>query len=429
MPDIISRHERLGYIPNPDCTIFNYDLIILLTDNGPLLYLYSMGGYIGPELGGQIERFDFNELLKCIDEQKPHTLIIPEAYVNNSYPNFKKFFEGPIKERGFYGNKLLVYNQKEQNFYYKEIHTDPDWFWNERENYNSNVIYHSIGFPTPVEEPDHSYFKQLRFCKQGFACESFRKLYYLKDVLPSDMFEQRMKLNLKNNRLIFYGSTTTSIRGFVKSSLQDSKLDFITCKYGNENLFDVICNDNKGIGISMDGLVFNTIRDAEFGVYGLPSIKVTRVDDFLLKENNLSMFDTRSIIQIQRDVFEHADHNEIRKHIEEGYEKYMEGMFNDESKFYKTIRYHFFIVLLQKFNNIELFIFDILFGDKIKDFIEQLPMNVDFSIFDHAARPQYIESNNFDEMKVDYINQLINEFSKYFYKLYGDWINNNNDNV
>lgn len=429
MSKVFSRHERLGYNPNPDCTIFNYDMIVLLTDKEPILYLFSMGGYIEPDLGGRIEEFDEDELIKTLETHNVKSIIIPEAFVNGYFPHKKKFFETRVKEMGFYGDKLKVYIQKEQNFYYKEIHTDPDWFWVDRELYNSNIVYHSIGYPTPVKEPDRSFFKQFSFCKQGFACESFHKLYYLKDLTPSQMFENRLNLNLKNNNLIFYGNMGTSIRSTVKQALHDSKLKFKFVKYGNENLFNLICNENKGIGISMDGLVFNTIRDAEFGIYGLPSIKVTRADEFLIDKNNITMFNTRSVVGVQQNIFENADKKLIKQQIEKGYDNYMDGDFNNEEKFLKTIKYHFFIILLQKFANIELFIFEILFGDKLGKFIDELNMDIDYALFNTVAKPEYIRHNNLDEMRVDFVKELINKLGDYFHKEYSKWININNDNV
>tara|TARA_R100000322_G_scaffold164480_1_gene128943 strand:+ start:183 stop:1472 length:1290 start_codon:yes stop_codon:yes gene_type:complete len=429
MASVFSRHPRLGEGPNPDCTIFNYDLIVLLTDKEPILYLFSMGGYIEPFLGGRIEEFDEDELIKALETHNVKSIILPEAFVNGYFPHKKKFFETRVKEMGFYGNKLKIYNQKEQNFYYKEIHTDPDWFWIDRELYNSNIVYHSIGYPTPPTEPDKSFFKQFSFCKQGFACESFFKLYYLKDLNKADMFQQRFELGLKSDDLIFYGNMGTSIRDTVKQSLENSKLKFKYVKYGNENLFDLICTQNKGIGISMDGLVFNTIRDAEFGIYGLPSIKVTRADDFLIEQNNITMFNTRSVTQVQPDLFENANNKLIKQQIEDGYDEYMSNDFNNEDKFYKTIKYHFFIILLQKFANVELFIFDILFGDKLKDFIDELDMEADYSIFETVAKPQYIKHNDIGNMRIDFVNEVISKLGDYFHKEYSKWINIDNDNV
>ena len=56
--------------------------------------------------------------------------------------------------------------------------------------------------------------------------------------------------------------------------------------------------DKKGIGISLDGLVFSTIRDSEFSVNGVPSVKITRAPDNIVQNNNLHLWRTRYWKQI-----------------------------------------------------------------------------------------------------------------------------------
>jgi len=428
----LKYHQRLGdYIPIPDCTIFNYDLIYFLNEDGPFLWENSMGGYISPDLGGKIVEIDWNLLKKDLLEQKPGILIIPECLVNNYHKQCKLKIENDIKELGYYDDRLIVYLQKEQNFYYGEIHDKPDWFYEDELDYK-NICYHSIGYNTPPKEEDETRFKNFRFCKQGFMCESFHKLYSIKDTSPDELWEQRLKTNFEPGKLIWYGNLYTSIRNNVTGAIKDSiKVHYKNVVYGNESLTDLVLGE-KGIGISMDGLVFNTIRDAEFGVVGLPSIKVTRANNYLIEHNNVDMFGCRQIIQVQDNIFTNADDELIKKQVEEGYERYFELDHNDYGKTMKNIRYHFFIILLQKFNNIEFFVFDILFGDKIKDFVDNLDIKVDYSIFEKACNVDPSTYNKGDVCLLPYMENLLTKFREYFKLCYIEWyktLNNKNDSI
>ena len=428
----LQYHQRLGdYIPVPDCTIFNYDLIYFLNEDGPFLWENSMGGYIPPELGGKVVDIDWELLKKDLTELKPGMLIIPECLVNNYNKHCKEKVENDIKELGYYDERLIVYLQKEQNFYYKEIHDKPDWFYTDELDYN-NICYHSIGYCTPYKEKDKKRFKNFKFCKQGFMCESFFKLYSLINTTPDELWDQRLKTKYIPGKLVWYGNLHTSIRNNVTGALTESKkINVKEVTYGNESLTDLVLGE-KGIGISMDGLVFNTIRDAEFGVIGLPSIKVTRADDYLIKQNNVDMFGNRQIIQVQNDIFTNADNELIVKQVEFGYQKYFDEDHKDYDKTMRNIRYHFFIILLQKFNNIEFFVFDILFGEKIKDFIDNLNIKVDYKIFEKACNIDPSTYNKGDVCKLDYMQNLLTKFRDYFKLCYNEWyktLNNENDKI
>ena len=78
----------------------------------------------------------------------------------------------------------------------------------------------------------------------------------------------------------------------------------------------------------------------------------------------------------------------------------------------------FFITILQKFYNIELFLFDILFGDDLEEFIDTMPLNVDYSVFKKAAKPQYLQNNDRKKMCTGYIDQLLKLFDNRFKSRY-----------
>ena len=98
----------------------------------------------------------------------------------------------------------------------------------------------------------------------------------------------------------------------------------------------------------------------------------------------------------------------------------------------RNIRYHFFIILLQKFNNIEFFVFDILFGEKIKDFIDNLDIKVDYKIFEKACNIDPSTYNKGDVCKLDYMQNLLTKFRDYLKLCYNEWyktLNNENDKI
>ena len=418
-------HPRVEMYPQPDCTIFNYDIITYFTESGPFIYDFHGGGYIAPDLGGKISDINWGDFLSNLKSVNPKILLIPECYVNGYHNQSKKFFETKVRDLGYFDDRLIVTLQKEQNFYYKEICDKPDWFYSSPLSYK-NICYHSIGYNTPTEKEDREKFEKFIFCKQGFLCETFRKLYYLKDQTLDSIVEKIQKTNFTPGKLTFYGSIYTSIRDSVIQAINDSKiLSFDFIEYGDESLLDKVTGRN-GIGISMDGLVFNTIRDAEFGVCGLPSIKVTRADDYLIEKNNIDMFKCRDVIQIQPNIFTNFDKESVKQKLEEGYTKYMDVGIKDFDRLRKNIRYHFFIILLQKFNNVEFFFFDILMGEKIKEFIDDLDMEVNLNVFEIAADPHNINNNKVEEMQTDYIKELLTKFRQFFKSNYNEWYNSLN---
>ena len=422
----VKYHARLGdHKPAPDCTIFNYDMIVFLCEDGPVIYEFNIGGYIPPSLGGNFNKIDWFFLKDELKKYKPAVLIIPECLVNNYHPDEKVFVERDLKELGYYGDRLIVYLQKEQNFYYKEIHDTPDWFYTDEQNY-TNIVYHSIGYNIPTDPDDESRFRQFRFCKQGFLCETFRKLYYLRHTTPLKLIEDRKKANIEPGKLIWYGNLSTSIRNNVKLAIDNSlKLKFVDVHYGDENLSDLVLGKN-GIGLSMDGLVFNTIRDSEFGLNALPSIKVTRADDYLIQHNNIDMFGNRDLVQVQPDIFTNFDVMKTVKVLEEGYEKYMDTEFHNYDKVLRNVRFQYFITLLQKFNNIHFFIYDMLFGHRLEEFITTLPLDVKFDIFATCANPEHLATNNKEKMATNFITSLLNYFDQNFKVYYNEWYNSLN---
>ena len=76
------------------------------------------------------------------------------------------------------------------------------------------------------------------------------------------------------------------------------------------------------------------------------------------------------------------------------------------------------MTLLQKFYNIELFLFDILFGEDLEEFIDTVPLTVDYSVFKKAAKPHYLQNNIRQKMCTGYINQLLKFFDKRFKSKY-----------
>lgn len=419
----VKYHPRLGeHKPNPDCTIFNYDIIVFLCEDGPVVYEFNIGGYISPSLGGNFTKLDWFFFKNELNEYKPYKIIIPECLVNGYYPDEKIFVEKDLRELGYYGDRLIVYIQKEQNFYYKEIHDTPDWFYTDEREYR-NIVYHSIGYNTPTEPLDEDRFKNFNFCKQGFLCETFRKLFYLRHTTPLKLIEDRKKAKIDSGKLIWYGNLSTSIRNNVISAINKSeKLQYVDVHYGDENLSDLVLGRN-GIGLSMDGLVFNTIRDSEFALNALPSIKVTRADDHLIYENNIDMFGNRDLVQVQPDIFNNFDIDGTVKTIEEGYEKYMDVDFHNYEKVLRNVRYQYFITLLQKFNNINLFIYDILFGYNLDEFITTLPLDVKFDIFETCANPDNIDRGAKEKLVNNFITSLLNYFDQNFKARYREWYN------
>jgi len=417
----VKYHPRLGdHKPKPDCTIFNYDIIVFLCKEGPVIYEFNIGGYIAPNLGGNFTKLDWFFLKDELKKYNPSKIIIPECLVNNYYPDEKVFVEQDLREMGYFGDTLIVYLQKEQNFYYKEIYDTPDWFYTDERDYR-NIVYHSIGYNTPTEPLDEDRFKNFKFCKQGFLCETFKKLYYLRHTTPLKLIEDRKKANIKPGKLIWYGNLTTSIRDNVHRAIEKSnKLEFVDIHYGDENLSDLVLSKN-GIGLSMDGLVFNTIRDSEFGLNALPSIKVTRADDYLIDQNNINMWGYRDLIQVQPDIFNNFDIDNTINVLEEGYEKYMDEEFHNYEKVLKNVRYQYFISLLQKFNNIDLFIYDILFGYNLYEFILKLPLDVKFDIFESCANPEYIAKDLQDKLSNNFISSILSYFDQNFKTHYNEW--------
>jgi len=79
----VKFHPRIeGQNFSPDCTIFNYDTIYFLCDEGPIVYDHTMGGYIQPRLGGRVKFPDKFYFLEALKEYKPKKIIIPECYLN-----------------------------------------------------------------------------------------------------------------------------------------------------------------------------------------------------------------------------------------------------------------------------------------------------------------------------------------------------------
>jgi len=423
----VKYHPRIGHFHAPDCTIFNYDTIYLLTDSGPVVYEHSMGGYIAPELGGRIHEIDWYFFIEEIKKLKPKIIIIPECYVNGHYPEIKSKIENEIRDEGYDENNIWVYLQKEENFYFGEINVEPDWFYTSEPVYK-NIICHTIGHDVPKKDKKHyPRFNEIKFCKQGFMCESFFKLYALRNSTPEMQVEKRKNVNLKPGHFVFYGGQSTSNRPIVFEAIQNSKkLSYEIITYQNENLTELIL-DRKGIGLSLDGLVFNTIRDTEFGVNAVPSIKITRAPREVIDKNNINLWRSRYWKTIPRSLVPSTyQKNKVKKVLEIAYEEYMDSVYHNEKRALLNLRYQFFINILQKFYNIELFLFDILFGEDLEDFLQYFPLNPDFSIFKYAAKPEFVNSNNRNEMCVDYIQEILNIFDKRFEHKYKEFYLNIN---
>ena len=426
----VKYHPRVGEFHSPDCTIFNYDTVYLLTEEGPIVYEHKMGGYISPELGGKIHDIDWYFFFKELERLKPKQIVIPECYVNGTYPHFKGKIETELREYGFDETNIIVYFQKEENFYHGEIYVEPPWMYTDDIDYN-HMVFHTVGHAVP--ESDEKYFPKfnnMKFCKQGFMCESFHKLYALRHQTPELQIEKRKKAKkkLKSGRFVFYGGASTSNRPIVFDAINKSRklsVDFIT--YENQNLTDLIL-DKKGIGISLDGLVFSTIRDSEFSVNGVPSIKITRAPDNIIKNNNIHLWRTRYWKQIPYSLAPtDEERKQTKKAIELAYEEYMDHVYDNDKRTMKMIRYQFFINLLQKFYNIEFFLYDMLFGDDLEDWLNYLPLIPDFAIFKEAANPEHIARGAKGEMFVDYIQEFLKLFDKRFklrYKQYYKGLNN-----
>ena len=178
-------------------------------------------------------------------------------------------------------------------------------------------------------------------------------------------------------------------------------------------------------------MVFNTIRDTEFSVNGVPSIKITRAPSNLIEKNNLNLFRTRYWKQIPYTLVPNDKQRvQIRKNIEEAYEEYMDLVYDNDKRTLKMIRFQFFINILQKFHNIELFLYDMLFGEDLEEFIEKVSLIPDFSIFKQAASPELIAKGAKGEMYVDYIQEVVNLFDKKFKLRYDEYYKslNNFDN-
>ena len=427
----VKYHDRIkDYNFSPDCTIFNYDTTYFLCKDGPLVYDHGIGGYIEPRLGGNLNQPDWFYFKKTIEEQKPYKIIIPEAFVNGYYPDIKNFFETEIFQMGYGGkgneDKLMVYIQKEQNFFHEEIVAAADWFYQEEniEKY-PNMVYHSLGHNVPSENPYFDVFKKYTFCKQGFANESFGKLYALRNSTPLNEIEKRKTANFEPGKIVFYGNLATANRPTLQRAANLTKkinLEIIT--YGEENLNDAILG-NRGVGASFDGLVFATIRDNEFGINCTPSIKYTRASNFIKINNNIDMFGTRFLKTLPGKLSAADDELEpYVKALEEGYEEYMDIGIHNYEKDLKLNRFSFFITLLQKFYNIELFVYDILFGCDLEEFIEhRLPLKVDFSVFNEAAKPEFIIRNDKKSMTTEYIKELGHHFDERFKAQYNKKFN------
>jgi len=429
----VKYHPRIGDDHSPDCTIFNYDTVYLICKDGPVVYEHKMGGYIPPNLGGRIHEIDWYYFFKEIERLKPKQIVLPECYVNGSYPHFRAKVEQDLRERGYDHRNIIVYYQKEENFYHGEIFVEPEWMYTNDIHYD-RMVYHSIGHAVPEEDEEcYPTFADFRFCKQGFMCESFHKLYALRHSTPEMQVEKRKKYkkNLKSGKFVFYGGCSTSNRPLVFEAINKSrKLSWEEIRYENEDLTQLIL-DRKGIGISLDGLVFNTIRDTEFSVNGVPSIKITRAPSNLIEKNNLNLFRTRYWKQIPYTLVPNDKQRvQIRKNIEQAYEEYMDLVYDNDKRTLKMIRFQFFINILQKFHNIELFLYDMLFGEDLEEFIEKVSLIPDFSIFKQAASPELIAKGAKGEMYVDYIQEVVNLFDKKFKLRYDEYYKslNNFDN-
>ena len=194
------------------------------------------------------------------------------------------------------------------------------------------MVFQTVGHAVP--ESDEKYFPKfnnMKFCKQGFMCESFHKLYALRHQTPELQIEKRKKAKkkLKSGKFVFYGGASTSNRPIVFDAINKSRklsVDFIT--YENQNLTDLIL-DKKGIGISLDGLVFSTIRDSEFSVNGVPSIKITRAPDNIIQNNNIHLWRTRYWKQIPYSLAPtDEERKQTKKAIELAYEEYMDHVYD-----------------------------------------------------------------------------------------------------
>ena len=118
----VKYHPRLEeHKLNPDCTIFNYDMIVFLCEEGPVVYEFNIGGYIPPELGGNFNKIDWFFLKNELKKYKPAVLIIPECLVNNYHPDEKVFVEKDMYELGYHGDKLIVYLKKNKIFIIKRF--------------------------------------------------------------------------------------------------------------------------------------------------------------------------------------------------------------------------------------------------------------------------------------------------------------------
>jgi len=433
----VKFHPRIeGQNFSPDCTIFNYDTIYFLCDEGPIVYDHTMGGYIQPRLGGRVKFPDKFYFLEALKELKPKKIIIPECYLNGYCPDTKAFFENEVFQAGYGKDQLLVYIQKEQNFYFGEIAGEPEWFYRDHlddPNKRYNMIYHTTGHNIPSSDKEtYDRYSGFRYCQQGFAYETFSKLYHLRNSTPLMEAEKRIKnkSNLIPGKCLFYGNMHTANRPTLKDAFSLSKkLHFEEVKFGDENLNDLYAS-HRGIGVSMDGLVYATIRDGEYGINCTPSFKVSRANKEIIQKNNLDMFGSRFISPLPEPLSAHGDDLiPYIKALEEAYEKYMdedtECGYDDIKKALECSRYHYFIALLQKFHNIQFFCYDILFGEDMYDFFKTyLPLDVDFSIFKEAAKPDYILVNDKESMKVDYIKEFITRFDERFKAKYKIFINN-----
>jgi len=422
--EFLQYNPTLNHKPNPSCTIFNYDIYVLLCKDGPVLFDCSIGGYIDPNYGGTFNPPNWDIYVEAIKELKPLKLIIPECVVNNYYPEVKQLYETTIKDLGYNSDKLLVFIQKEQKYYYNRPEDVSDWFFKQPIKYK-NMVYHSIGYNEPKSEPDKSLYKGFTLCKQGFLCESFRKLYFLKDLTIDKIYDHRKQTNYEYGKFVWYGNPGTRIREVVFKSLHDTDLYIEQHHYGDENLLDWVLNRN-GIGLSIDGLVYHTIRDTELSMYGVPNIKITSADNNIITGNNLDLFGSRSVLHVDDTDIDEYNLPTIYKQIKNKYDEYMSTDLYSYDATLKQIRYQFFITLLQKYHSIEFFVYDILFNEHMQEFIDTLDMDVDLSIFSMIASPEVLDTNM--NIQTEFLDMLHNRFTSHFKQLYNNWVSLNTNN-
>jgi len=102
----------------------------------------------------------------------------------------------------------------------------------------------------------------------------------------------------------------------------------------------------------------------------------------------------------------------------------MENEFKDYNKSKRQAKYHFFITLLQKFYNVDFFIFYILFNEKLQEFLDNIPLDINFDILGKCADADALASYNRDILFNDFVLNVYDIFNEKFKELYFDWYSN-----